>query len=134
MRQKRRRKHGDEYTGDILLVRAVEDSIRLTKNYTEGIRTMRQKHPTQGEEFPSRSFCKYYEVYPDVELSWNMSASVAWAWVWGDVEHIDVLFYYDYRDNKGSIIIEDGARAVKELARAIPNFSEALALLIASSG
>lgn len=130
MRQGRRVKDGYEYSGDILLIRAVEDSIRVTKNYTEGVRTMRTKHPIQGEEFESRSFCKKYEVYPDIELSWDMSASVWWAWVWGDVRHIDVVFNYDYRDNKASIIIADGPTAVKELANGIPNFSDALARVI----
>lgn len=131
MRRGRRVKDDYEYSGDILLIRAVEDSIRVTRNYTEGIKTMRQKHPIQGEEFPSRAFCKHYEVYPDVELSWDMSASVAWAWVWGDIRHIDVVFNYDYRGNKASVIIAEGPTAVKELANAIPNFSDALARVVA---
>jgi len=130
MRQGRRVKGGYEYSSDILLIRAVEDSIRMTKNYTEGIRTMRHKHPIQGEEFESRSFCKKYEVYPDTELGWDMSASIWWAWVWGDVRHIDVIFNYDYRANKASVIIANGITAVNELANAIPDFREALVRVI----
>lgn len=130
MRQKRRLQNGCEHSSNILLIRAVEDSIRATKKYTEGIVTGRKKHPIQGEEFPSKAFCKYYEVYPDVDVS-RMSFGTILEWLSGYKAHIDVVFSYDYRDNTASIIIEDGVVAVKELARAIPNFSEALARVIA---
>ena len=130
MRQKRRLKNGCEYFGNILLIRAVEDSIRATKKYTEGVRTMRAKHPIQGEEFSSRAFCKYYEVYPDVDVS-RMSLGTVLEWLSGYKTHIDVVFSYDYRDNTASVIVADGVVAIRELARAIPNFSDALANVIA---
>ena len=123
-----------EYIGNIASVRAVEDCIRATKKYTEGIGTMRAKHPIQGEDFPSKVFCKYYEVYPSVELDWDMPAGQAWAWVWGDVTHIDVIFRYDYRQNKASVIIKDGIVAVKELRRSIPNFGTSLAMIVNGNG
>ena len=121
------RNNQSEFKGTIIAVRAVEDSIRATKKYTEGIGTMRRKHPIQGEEFPSKMFCKYYEVYPEVELGWDMSAEVALDWLWGETPCIDVLFSYDYRTNKGIVIVQDGVRAVRELEKAIPSFRRALA-------
>lgn len=121
--------NGCEYVGKIPFIRAVEDSIRATKKYTEGVRTMRAKHPIQGEEFPSRVFCKYYEVYPDVDVS-HMSLGTIVEWLSGYKEHIDVMFKYDYRVNKASILIEDGASAVMALAKGIPKFSDTLAEVI----
>ena len=135
MRQSRRVKNGYEYSGDILLVRAVEDCIRATKRYTESIGTMRHKHPIQGEDFQSRVFCKRYEVFPDIDIdekmNWWKAALTTSDWLWGD-NRIDMLFNYDYRDNKASIVIEDGKTAIKELGQAIPGFSDALASVIMS--
>jgi len=127
-------RNGCEYVGKIPLIRAVEDSIRATKKYTEGIRTMRTHHPIQGEEFPSKVFCKYYEVYPAVNIRggafWDLPVGVALDWLWRDTPCIDVIFKYDYRENKASILIEDGTVAVKALANAIPKFSDTLAKVI----
>jgi len=120
------------FCGAIMLVRAVEDRVRATKKYTEGVGTMRAKHPVQGEEFPSRKFVKYYEVYPEVEVSWDMPADVAIDWLWGETPCIDVLFNYDYRTNGAEIVVKDGAVAVKQLAKAIPGFSESLARVVAN--
>jgi hypothetical protein len=115
-----------EFTGAVLAVRAVEDCIRATKKYTEGIGTVRKKHPIQGEDFPSKKFCKYYEVYPDMEIGWDMPASVTLDWLWGETPCIDVLFNYDYRINKASVILQNPGDA-KELGKAIPGFEEMLA-------
>ena len=127
-----RQKNGNEFIGNIARVRAVEDCIRATKKYTEGIKTMRLKHPVQGEEFASKVFCKYYEVYPTIELSWDMPAGIAIDWLWGDTPCIDVVFRYDYRINTASVSVRDGSEAVRELARTIPEFSDTLAMAIAS--
>ena len=89
------------------------------------------KHPIQGNGFPSKVFCKYYEVYPNTEISWNMPAGVAIDWLWGDVLCIDVLFKYDYRANKASVVMKNGSESVKELAKTIPGFSDALAVVVA---
>jgi len=132
MRQKRRMKNGSEFTSNIVNIRAIEDCIRATNKYTKGIFRRRTQHPIQGEDFPSRVLNEYYEVYPDTELSWDMPASEAWAWVWGDVPHYDVWFTYDYRTNKASVIVKDGVGAVKKLAQSIPNFSDTLARVIAN--
>ena len=119
-----------EFAGDIMTVRAVEDSIRVTRKYTKGAFRKPVKHPVQGEDFPSRMLSEYYEVYPDLEIGWDMLATDAWAWVWGNTPHIDVVFKYDYRSNKGFVIVLDGMFAVKQLANSIPNFSDALARVI----
>ena len=117
-----------EYKADILLVRDLEDTIRATKKYTKGAFAKATQHPTliQGEQFPSKVLTEYYEVYPDLEIGWDMRAGDAWAWVWGDVVHIDVTFLYDYRDNKAKVTIHGGKGTVEELAGGIPGFRAVL--------
>lgn len=114
------------FCGTIIEVRAVEDCIRATKKYTEGLSTMRARHPVQGEDFPSKKFVKYYEVYPEVNVSWDMSASMALDWLWGETPCINVLFNYDYRSNKAEVVVKDGSSAVKHLEKAIPGLGSAL--------
>ena len=116
-----------EYKGDILSVRTVEDCIRATRKYTKGAFSRVVKHPVQGDDFPSKVLTEYYEVYPDTEIGWDMSAAVAWAWVWGDVTRIDVRFYYDYRANQARVIVYGGETALRELAAGISGFKDALA-------
>ena len=122
-----------KFSGTIIAVRDVEDSIRATKKYTEGISTIRSKHPIQGAEFPSRKFMKYYEVYPEVDVSWDMPAHIALDWLWGETPCIDILFNYDYRANKAEVIIKDGQDAVQQLEKSIPGFSLTIATLIADA-
>jgi len=88
--------------------------------------TMRTAHPVQGEDFPSRTFIKHYEVYPDTEITWDMPVGAAIDWLCGDVLRVYVLFRYDYRMNKAAIGIKDGPEAIKQLTRAIPGFGGAL--------
>ena len=115
-----------EYNGHILEVRAVEDTIRATRKYTKGAFNRTVKHPIQGEEFPSRMLSEHYEVYPEMEISWDMPASDAWAWVWGDTPHIDVRFDYNYQSNKGRVVVFGNDGVVNMLREGIPNFSETL--------
>ena len=119
-----------EYVGAILDVRAVEDCIRATRQYTKGAFRRKVEHPVQGADFPSKAITEYYEVYPELELNWDMSASDAWAWVWGDVAHIDVWFHYNYLLNRARIEVGGGCEAVKALAIGILGFSEALAKVV----
>ena len=127
--------NGGEFAGNIECIRAVEDCIRATKKYTEGIGTMRKQHPMiQGEDFPSKVFCKYYEVYPNTELSWNMPAGEALDWLWGETLHIDVMFKYDYRVNKASLSVREGESAVRELVKSIPNFGDVLKAITNGNG
>lgn len=123
----------NEVTSNIAGIRAIEDCIRATRKYTEGIGTIRKQHPIQGTDFPSRVFCKYYEVYPETELSWDMPAGVALDWLWGDILRVDVTFRYDYRTNKASMVVQDGPVAVLGLEKTIPGFREALAAATSSS-
>jgi len=126
MRQKRREASGCIITGNIGDIRAIEDCIRATKKYTEGIGTRRAKHPVQGDGFPSKVFSKYYEVYPKIELSWDMPAGVALDWLWQDTPCLDVIFHYDYRANEASMTVRDGPEAKKQLVKAIPGFGDAV--------
>jgi len=119
-------KKGKEFRGNVLAIRSLEDCIRATKQYTEGIQTIRKTHPVQGEELPSRVFYKYYEVYPDMEVGLDMDIKDFADWVWGDTPCIDVMFHYDYRANKASVLVRDGDGAVKKLTESIPGFGNAL--------
>lgn len=114
--------------GNIITVRAVEDCIRATRKYTEGITTMAKKHPVQGEDFASKLFVKFYEVYPDLpeKISWDMPAGQAMDLLFGDLPRVDVEFMYDYRYNKARVTIRGGTAAVKELHSGIPDFFETL--------
>ena len=113
-------------SGSILQVRELEDSIRSTRQYTKGAFRKPTVHPIQGENIPSRVLTEYYEVYPDLELSMDMAASDAWAWVWGDVLHIDVKFHYDYKCNNAQMIVYGSNGVVKSLCDGISGFKEAL--------
>ena len=123
-----------EFQGSIDSVRMAEDCIRATRKYTKGAFSRPVKHPLQGEEFPSRTLTEYYEVYPDLDLSWDMSAFDAWVWVWGDTPRIDVVFKYSYPTNKAWVIVADGARAIRKLEEAIPGLEEALGKVVESDG
>lgn len=118
------------YKSSILLVRDLEDTIRATKKYTKGAFSKAVSHPIQGEgQFPSRVLTEYYEVYPDLEIGWDMRAGDAWAWVWGDVVHIDIRFVYDYKDNKARVTIFGGRNAMEKLKEGIPGFKAILAMI-----
>lgn len=128
-KHEKRQNEGSEYAGNITCIRAVEDCIRATHKYTEGIGTIRKHHPIQGEDFPSRSFCKFYEVYPGIDLSWDMPADEAIDWLWGDKRCINVMFKYDYRTNKASFTVKTGNGTVRELVKTIPGFGAALEIV-----
>ncbi len=123
-----------EFVGSILKVRAVEDTIRATKKYTEGVFTQFTKHPVQpiqGEDFPSRVLTKRYEVYPDLDIgqqrpAWDVVMTTS-DWLWGDTPHIDVSFKYNYQRDKAIVIIHGGNGVMKLLGEGIPGFSDALA-------
>ena len=121
-----RKRKGKEIRGDILAIRSLEDCIRATKKYTEGVQTIRKTHPIQGEELPSRVFYKYYEVYPDMEVGLDMNVKDFADWLWGDTPCVDVMFHYDYRANKASVLVRDGDGVVKKLIESIPGFLDAL--------
>lgn len=95
---------GITFRGNISDIRDIEDCIRASKRYTEG-RLRQQDHPVQGEKFASRKFCKYYEVYPSLEVGWDMPAGAAIDLLWGDVEYVDIVFNYDYRCNEASMTV-----------------------------
>lgn len=118
-----------EYVGNILNTRQVEDTVRATKKYTKGAFTRAARHPMQGEDFPSKVLTEYYEIYPDIELSWDMPARDAWAWVWGDTPHIDVRFHYNYTNNEGRVIVFGNNGVVNMLGESILGFTKAIGKL-----
>lgn len=122
-----------EFTGCILDVRAVEDCIRATRKYTKGAFSHPVIHPIQGADFPSKVLSEYYEVYPDMELSWDMPATDAWIWVWGEMPHIDVRFLYSYQDNKGKVVIYGNDGVVDMLKEGIPNLTRAMVKLVTNN-
>ncbi len=132
-----------EFSGSILAVRAVEDSIRATHKYTEGLKNLlsRAKHPAaiQGGDFPSAVVTKHYEVYPDTDLEEIMPlGQTIWKtldWLGGDILHIGVQFHYDYRGgSRAKVTIEGGNGVVHALEDGIPGFTEALAAVGVNGG
>lgn len=121
------------FKGNIIDIREVEDCIRRTKKYAKGILS---KHlvniPIQGEEFPNKVVAEYYEVYPYMKISWDMSIIDAIIFLGGGTLCIKVYFKYNYNTDKAEMMVKDGEDAVKKLARTIPKFSDALARAIAN--
>ena len=114
-----------EYTGSITEIRAVEDCIRATKKYTEGILSKKHPQPIQGEGFPSRVLHKHYEFYPNVpEISWNMPVNTAIDWLYSDTPCIRLSFRYDYRMNQAVVMLSDD-RDIIELNK-VAGFREAI--------
>ena len=115
------------YEGDVVTIRDVEDAIRATRKYTKGKLTVPQRDQArQGDGFAAKAVTEYYEVYPSVDISLEMKASDAWAWVWGDVEHIDVIFTYSYTNNKARCIVHGRNGQVNRLSEGIPGFGKAI--------
>lgn len=122
------------FTGNLAHIRDIEDCIRITRKYTKGAFAglFRKKTPAplQGEDFPSRVVTEYYEVYPDLNVRdgafWDLPAGTAIDWLWGDTVHIDVVFRYDYRENKATMMVRGGPEAIRQLSQGIPGFSKAL--------
>lgn len=129
-----------EFTGNIMSIRAVEDCIRATNKYKEYLGTMAKRHPVQGGDFHSDLFCKRYEVYPEMEVGWDMSIVDAIFWLGSGTPAVDVVFKYDYRRNNGHgqsldrawLVVRNGRDAVMLLADCIPGFSDALAKAVTS--
>ncbi len=92
-----------EFKGSITAIRSIEDAIRATHKYTEGITTMKA-HPVQGGAFPSKVFNKHYEVYPDAVVEWDMSITQAKTWLM-DTAIVRVNFWYNYRDGRAAMRI-----------------------------
>jgi hypothetical protein len=118
-----------EWTGNIMDVRAVEDSIRSTKKYTKGAFTSAEKHPIQGAAFPSRVLTEFYEVSPFIELSLNTSLKDCWNWLTNKTPTYQVLFRYDYRNNTGRVILKGTSEAVVNLCEGIPGFKDKIEVL-----
>jgi hypothetical protein len=115
-----------EYAGNITEIRAVEDCIRATKRYTEGILSKKHPQQIQGDDFPSRTLHKHYEFYPNVsEISWNMPVNTAIDWLYSDTPCIKLSFRYDYRTNQATVIVADD-RDITELNKTVPGFDIAI--------
>jgi len=120
-----------EFSGNIIGIRAVEDSIRATHKYTKGIFN-KPHYSIQGEDFPNRVVTEYYDVYPSMKIGWNMSIIDAAFWLGGNTPSRKVFFKYNYHTGKAWMFIKDGHNAIKELGKTIPGFSDALAKVIAN--
>jgi hypothetical protein len=124
---------GITFRGNISDIRDIEDCIRASKRYTEG-RLRQQDHPVQGGKFASRKFCKYYEVYPSLEVGWDMPAGAAIDLLWGDVEYVDVVFNYDYRCNEASVTIRGDSTLTGLLLSSIRGLCDVVRADMVSNG
>tara|TARA_Y100000310_G_scaffold344205_1_gene455710 strand:- start:299 stop:742 length:444 start_codon:yes stop_codon:yes gene_type:complete len=115
--------------GNITQIRELEDSIRATNRYTEGLFTKKVKRPEQGD-MPSRAFSRLLEVYLDaefMELDWDMAfmdylnKSIEWFTSRATV----IKFWYDYRDNKAEMSVEE--TRINIICDVIPGFAVSLA-------
>lgn len=127
-------KNGYEFWGNVTVIRDIEDCIRSTKKYTEGVKTLHTQHPVQGADFPSRKFCKIYEVYPEMEISSKMGAGDAIDLLWGDTPCVSVIFNYDYRTGKASVCIDDRMGMLEMLLLGIPRLCELLDPAMTTNG
>ncbi len=118
-----------EYTGSITEIRAIEDCIRATKKYTEGVLSKKHPQQIQGEDFPSRVLHKHYEYYPNVaEISWNMPVNTALDWLFAGTPCIKMSFRYDYRVNQAVVYIADD-RDITTLNKSVAGFAQAIKLV-----
>lgn len=91
--------------GTIQEVRELEDAVRATKQYTEGLFTERRTHPVQGKE-SARAFRKLYELYIDAPLH-SMNDDISVAFDWFDSRVAVFRFWYDYREQKASVEVSE---------------------------
>jgi hypothetical protein len=120
-----------EFAGNILTIRAVEDCIRASHKYSEGISSrLFSHHPSQGERFPSRVLTKYYEVHPEIDLDqlrdfWDVAFTTS-DWLWGDPSMVNVLFRYNYATNRAWAYVYGGEPALLLLKDKIQGLTAAL--------
>lgn len=90
-------------------IREIEDAIRETGQYTEGLFTENRKHPVQGED-STRAFTRVYEVYIDAPQH-NMNAHILDgindAFAWFDSRAVVFKFWYDYRTEEANMRVTD---------------------------
>lgn len=125
----------NEFHGTISNIRAVEDAIRATHKYTEGMVTRFAHHPpVQGGETASKVLTKHYEVYPDVVVDIDMPASQAVDWLWGELDMVNVNFWYNYRDRRATMRVNTAGSTVREelrkLAAAVPGLCDLLLVFV----
>lgn len=99
--------------GTIDRIRKIEDAVRMTGQYTEGLFKEYSHHPVQGEE-STRAFTKEYELYIDAPLH-NINDEItegindAFAWLKGRA--VIFKFWYDYRKAEANMrVSEEGLR------------------------
>lgn len=122
-----------ELFGDILSVRAVEDTVRATHKYTEGIFSRynkKEEKRIQGGDFPSRIVTHYYEVYPDLDLEDEMTMWDALLttsdFLWGAIPMVEIIFVYNYVRNRAVVTVRGGNGVMEMLENGIPGWKEKL--------
>jgi len=127
-------RNASKHQSSVALMRDVEDAIRASKKYTKYL-SLFSKHnnvKVQGDDFPSSVVTEHYEVYPDMQINWDMSIIDAIFWLGHGTRSIKVVFKYSYPTDRAWLVVDDGPEAIKELAQSITGFSEALAKAIAN--
>lgn len=109
-----------EFTGSVLAIRAIEDCIRASHKFNKYFRLNRGHHPTQGEDFPSNKFYERYEVYPDIEWGIDMQLTDLLILAGHGAPIVNVVFNYDYRVDKASMVVEGKLGGLEKLLDGIP--------------
>lgn len=120
-----------EFKNNIAGVRSIEDAIRATRRYTEGLNTIIQHHPVQGTSVSSRAFAKCYEIYPDMVIGMDIDisdlpVSDVIDWLWADTTCVNVRFWYDYRVNQATFKVIGGDESLQRLLKVIPGLLKLL--------
>lgn len=118
--------------GNIAQIRELEDCIRATKRYTEGLFTKKIEHSQQGDS-PSRAFTRLLEVYLDHDfmgIDWDRDAVefIKDGLDWYASRATVVKFWYDYRSNKAEISFDWDI--LVNICNIMPNFANALAVIL----
>lgn len=115
--------------GSIAQIRDIEDTIRATKRYTEGLTMRRKDHPKQGDDMPSSAFARTLEVYLDsdfTQFDWDMDIRelINKRLEWLKSRATVLRLWYDYPNNRASLHLH--SYAVENLCESIPDFEAAL--------
>lgn len=104
-----------KYEGTIGGVRRAEQAVIDSGRFTIADGYPDERHPVQGEDFPSVAFSKLYEVYTDP--TYDMDSKERNLTLSFEL----VRFFFDYRRNRGTIKIK--ARALEAIAQTIPELA-----------
>jgi hypothetical protein len=107
-------------TGTIESVKAIEEAIKATKKAKLFYNGGKQGKGVLGKEFNSQYYSMIYELYPDINFTFDSNYTIDDALRWLVTEGIAIRFLYDYRNNEARI--KFNTLKYDKLKLHIPNF------------